>query len=341
MADVKDGDIVFEYPDDDEIPGSKLPDEKEVKVSAEKNEVKVETKADDIDLEITEDDIPAADRGKEPLPKEKVEELENDTLEDYSERVKQRMAQLKKVWHDERRAKEAADREREEAIKYAQHISEENRKLKSSLSSGEEEYIKAVSSSLEQQLAIAKRDYREAYDAGDTEKIIDAQQKMNETQYRLSQAQAYQPRYKTSLQNDEKDVYIQQNQQASFKPDAKATAWQEKNTWFGKDEEMTSLAFGLHEKLVKSGINPTSDEYYRRIDDTMQKRFPEYFGDATLDEDQPAQRTKPSNVVAPATRSTAPKKVRLTKTQVALAKKFGLTPEQYARETLKLENANG
>jgi hypothetical protein len=341
MADVKDGDIVFEYPDDDEIPGSKLPDEKEIKVSAEKNEVKVETKADDIDLEITDDDIPAADRGKEPLPKEKVEELENDTLEDYSERVKQRMAQLKKVWHDERRAKEAADREREEAIKYAQHITEENRKLKSSLSSGEEEYIKAVSSSLEQQLAIAKRDYREAYDAGDTEKIIDAQQKMNEAQYRLSQTQAYQPKYKTPLQNDEKDVYIQQNQQPSFKPDSKALAWQEKNTWFGKDEEMTSLAFGLHEKLVKSGLNPTSDEYYRRIDDTMQKRFPEYFGDATLDEDQPAERTKPSNVVAPATRSTAPKKVRLTKTQVALAKKFGLTPEQYARETLKLENANG
>ena len=110
MADVKDGDIVFEYPDDDEIPGSKLPDEKEVFIQKEKNEVKVETKADDIDLEITDDDVPAADRGKEPLPKEKVEELENDNLEDYSERVKQRMAQLKKVWHDERRAKEAADR---------------------------------------------------------------------------------------------------------------------------------------------------------------------------------------------------------------------------------------
>jgi hypothetical protein len=339
-TETKDG-IVFEYPDDDEITGNNLPNEKEVFIQNEKNEVKVETKADDIDLEITEDDIPAADRGKEPLPKEKVEELENDTLEEYSERVKQRMAQLKKVWHDERRAKEAADREREEAIKYAQHIAEENRKLKTSLSSGEEEYIKAVSSSLEQQLAIAKRDYREAYDAGDTDKIIDAQQKMNDAQYRLSQAQAYQPRYKTSLQNDEKDVYIEQNQQPAFKPDSKALAWQEKNTWFGQDEEMTSLAFGLHEKLVKSGINPTSDEYYRRIDTTMQKRFPEYFGDATLDEEKPAERTKPSTVVAPATRSTAPKKVRLTKTQVALAKKFGLTPEQYARETLKLENANG
>ena len=341
MADVKDDDIVFEYPDDDEIPGSKIPEEKEVIIQKEKNEVKVETKADDIDLEITEDDIPVADRGKEPLPKEKVEELENDNLEDYSERVKQRMAQLKKVWHDERRAKESADRERQEAIKFAQQISEENKRLKTTLTSGEETYIQTLKNALEQQLDSAKRDYREAYNAGETDQIIEAQQKMNDAQMRLSQAQQYEPRFKNTLQEPENPVYIQQNQNQSFKPDNKAVAWQEKNDWFGKDEEMTSLALGLHEKLVRSGISPTSDEYYRRIDSTMQKRFPENFGDATLDEDQPAQRTKPSTVVAPATRSTAPKKVRLTKTQVALAKKFGITPEQYARETLKLENANG
>jgi len=342
MADVKDGDIVFEYPDDDEIPGNKLPDEKEVSVEKHKNEVKIETKADDIDLEIDEvDDIPAADRGKEPLPKEKVEELENDTLEDYSERVKQRMAQLKKVWHDERRAKESADRERHEAIKFAQQIADENKKLKSSLSNGEETYIQTLKNALESELALAKESYRKAYDTGETDSIIDAQQKMNDAQFRLSQAKQYEPRFKNALQEPENPVYIQQNQNQSFKPDNKALAWQEKKDWFGQDEEMTSLALGLHEKLVRSGISPTSDEYYRRIDSTMQKRFPENFGDATLDEDQPAQRTKPSTVVAPATRSTAPKKVRLTKTQVALAKKFGLTPEQYARETLKLENANG
>jgi len=334
MADVKDDDIVFEYPDDDEIPGSKISEEKE------KNEVKVETKADDIDLEI-EDDTPPEDKGKEPLPKEKVEELENDTLEDYSERVKQRMAQLKKVWHDERRAKESADRERQEAIRYAQQITEENKKLKTTLSSGESTYIETLKNGLESELALAKESYRKAYDTGETDSIIEAQQKMNDAQFRLSQAKQYEPRFKNALQEPENPVYIQQNEQPSFKPDSKAMAWQEKNDWFGKDEEMTSLALGLHEKLVRSGISPTSDEYYRRIDSTMQKRFPENFGDATLDEDQPAQRTKPSTVVAPATRSTAPKKVRLTKTQVALAKKFGLTPEQYARETLKLENANG
>ena len=347
MADVKDGDIVFEYPDDDEIPGSKVSDEKEVDLEPKPIEPNETTKAavkearqDDFDLEI-EDDIPAADRGKEPLPKEKVEELENDTLEDYSERVKQRMAQLKKVWHDERRAKESADRERQEAIKFAQQLADENRKLKTTLSSGEATYIQTLKESLENELSIAKRDYGEAYDSGDRDKIIEAQSKMNDTQLRLAQANNYVTQFKTPLQQPEKDVYIQQNQQSIPKPDSKALSWQDKNEWFGQDEEMTSLALGLHEKLVRSGISPTSDEYYRRIDSTMQKRFPEYFGDATLDEEKPAERTKPSTVVAPATRSTAPKKVRLTKTQVALAKKFGLTPEQYARETLKLENANG
>ena len=342
MAEVKDGDIVFEYPDDDEIPAAQPAEEKEVEAKAEPKEVKVEAKPaqEELDLEI-EDDTPPQDKGREPLPKEVVEELEKDTLDDYSERVKQRMAQLKKVWHDERRAKEAADREREEAIKFAQQIAEENKKLKSNLSSGEETYIQTLKSALEHELNLAKRDYREAYDSGNTEQIIEAQSKMNEAQYKLSQAQQYEPKFKNALQEGENEVYIPQNQPSIPKPDTKALAWQENNKWFGSDEEMTSLALGLHEKLVRSGIDPTSDEYYRRIDSTMQKRFPEYFGDATLDEEKPAERTKPSTVVAPATRSTAPKKVRLTKTQVALAKKFGLTPEQYARETLKLENANG
>ena len=345
MAENKETEIIFEYPDDNEISGNKLPDEKEVnleskQVEPKENETKVDAKVDDFDLEI-EDDTPPQDRNREPLPKEVVEELENDNLDEYSERVKQRLSQMKKVWHDERRAKEQADREREEAVKFAQQIAHENKKLKSSLSSGEEEYVKAVYSSIEQQFSTAQRDYREAYESGDTDKILNAQTRMNDAQLRLSQVQNYKPQFTNTLQEPENNVYIPQSQPQVPKPDNRALKWQEKNDWFGSDEEMTSLALGLHEKLVRSGINPTSDEYYRRIDGTMQKRFPEYFGDATLDEETPAQRTKPSNVVAPATRSTAPKKVRLTKTQVALAKKFGLTPEQYARETLKLERTNG
>jgi hypothetical protein len=320
---------------DDEF---EFPDEKEVNVvGKEGQEVKVEIDQDEVDIEVY-DDTPEQDRGREPLPKEIVEELEKDDLTDYSERVKERMAQLRKVYHDERREKEAAAREREEAIRYAQAIQEENKKLKSTLSSGEVEYINAYQRAAEYEMAIAKREYREAYDAGDTDKQIEAQQKLTEAQFKAAQVQNYQRKYENTLQDGEKDVYIQPTQSQSPKPDAKASAWQEKNTWFGQDEEMTSLALGLHEKLVRSGVSPTSEEYYRRIDNTMQKRFPEYFEDATLDEGKPAQRTKPSTVVASATRSTAPKKVHVSKSAQTLARKLGITPEQYAKELIKLEN---
>ena len=288
------------------------------------------------------DDTPPEDQNKDPLPEEMVEQLETDTLEDYSERVKQRMAQLKKVWHDERRAKEQAAREKEEAVNYAQKVLGENQQLRTTLSSGEEDYLKTLQEKYTPDLLVAKRDYREAYDSGDTEKIIEAQAAMNEAQYKVSSAQNIKPQYKYDRQEDENSVQrnLESLQPKAPAPDSRATAWQEKNQWFGKDEEMTSLALGVHEKLVRSGIDPTSDVYYHRIDETMQKRFPENFGETSLEEVKPSQR-KPSNVVAPATRSTAPKKVRLSKTQVAFAKKLKLTPEQYAKEMIKLENANG
>ncbi len=337
--------IVNEIPDELEMEGEEV----EVDLGASKKESDGQKSTADIErvkqpeleLEI-EDDTPAEDRGKEPLPAEIVNEVENDTLEDYSERVKQRMAQLKKVWHDERRAKEEAAREKEEAIAYAQKVYQQNQKLQTTLSTGEEDYIKTLVKSAESELNLAKRDYREAYDAGDTEKIIEAQGAMNSAQMRLSQASALKPQYTPSQVNESS---VQSNQQPVrprvAPPDAKAQAWQDTNTWFGKDEEMTSLALGLHEKLVRNGVDPSSDEYYRSIDSTMQKRFPENYGDTdTLEEAKPAQR-KPSTVVAPATRSTGPKKVRLTKTQLALAKKFKLTPEQYARELIKTESTNG
>ena len=287
-----------------------------------------------------EDDTPPEDRGKEPLPDDIVEQLENDTLEDYSDRVKQRMAQLKKVWHDERRAKEQAAREKEEAVSYAKKVYDQNQLLSKKLSNGEEQYMSTVKENYETALTIAKRDYREAYDEGDTDKIIEAQARMNDAQYKLSNVQNYRPKNKAS-QDEENGVELAQlNTPQVPKPDAKARSWQAKNEWFGQDPEMTSLALGVHERLVRSGMSPTSEEYYRRIDETMQKRFPENFEGSSLEPEKPSQR-KPSNVVAPASRSTAPRKVRLSKTQVAFAKKLKLTPEQYAREMIKLENANG
>ena len=337
--------IINEMPDELDVKGEELEvdlntgTDKPEKSTADVERVEQEPKQEELFVE-EEDDTPAADKGKEPLPKEMVEDLEKDDLEGYSERVKQRMAQLKKVWHDERRAKEQAAREKDEAIAYAQKVAEHNRNLHTTLSTGEEDYIKTVLSSAETDVKVAKRDYGEAYDSGDTDAIVEAQAKMNDAQLKLAQAKVLKPQYKAS-QISKNGVELNQNSISNIpKPDPKAQAWQDANTWFGNDEEMTSLALGLHEKLVRNGVNPSTDEYYRRIDETMQKRFPENFGDNSLEPDRPAQR-KPSNVVAPATRSTAPKKVRLSKTQVAFAKKLKLTPEQYAREMIKLENANG
>lgn len=313
----------------------KFPDDKD------QEDVKVElAEGGDIDIEV-EDDTPIEDRNRAPLPQEMVQELEKDDLTEYSDKVKQRMSQLKKVWHDERREKEAAAREREEAVRYASSIIEENKRLKSTLTNGEEIYVRTLHNAASIELDQAKRNYREAYETGDTDKIIESQQAMNAAQMRLTEISNYRPQFKTPLQQQEIDVNIQPERPQAPKPDSKAVAWQKKNTWFGSDEEMTSLALGLHEKLVRNGIDPTSDDYYRRIDSTMRKRFPEQYEDATLDEDTPAQRTRPSTVVAPATRSTAPKKVRLNSTQLALSRKLGLTPEQYAREIIKLEKQNG
>ena len=193
--------IINEVPDDEEMTGGEVEVNLENKESKEieKSTADVErvepqkTKQEEMFEIEEEDDTPPADRGKDPLPEDMVETLENDTLEGYSERVKQRMSQLKKVWHDERRAKEEATREKEEAVKYAQTINEQNKKLKTTLSSGEEDYIKTLISSSEKELSLAKRDYREAYDLGDTDKIIEAQALMNSAQMKLLRAQEVKP----------------------------------------------------------------------------------------------------------------------------------------------------
>ena len=307
----------------------------------DETEVKVTTKIREEDIEI-EDDTPEQDQGRDPLPNEIVEELEKDELNEYSDRVRTRMSQMKKVWHDERRAKESAAREREEAIRIAQSVYEENRRLKASLEQGEGQLIGTYKEAASRELEIAKREYKDAYDSGDTEKIIEAQERLTRAQMFLQEVNNYRPQYtskETPLQESNNTVNTQAQRPQVPQPDYKAVTWQERNSWFGTDEEMTSLALGLHEKLVKGGVDPRSDDYYRRIDNTMRKRFPEYkWGDSQDGSANP--RAKQAQVVAPATRSTAPRKVVLTKTQVNLAKKLGITPEQYARELIK-ENRNG
>jgi len=314
------------------------------------DEVEAESKAEPVveesfDIQI-EDDTPAEDRGRKPLPKEVVNELDSDDLEEYSEKVKKRLGQMKKVWHDERRAKESALREREEALKFAQVREQEIKQLKQRLGNGEKAYIQEVTKAASNELIVAKERLKQAYESGDAEKITDAQEVLTEAKFRVKQYENFRP----SLQ--EEDLGVQQSQQYQVPPapqpaaDPKAEAWKDKNPWFGTDEEMTALALGLHEKLVRSGVDPRSDDYYDRVNATMKKRFPDYF---EVEEEKPTQtkqgekpaRTKPANVVAPVTRGTAPRQVRLTPTQIALAKKLGISNQEYAKAMIEMENGNG
>ena len=303
----------------------------------QEQEVDLENKENDVELEI-EDDTPEQDRGRQPLPQEMVKELEEDELEDYSEKVKTRLKQMKKVWHDERREKERALREQQEAVALAQKLVEENKKLKGRLTDGEKSLITTATSAAELEMEMAKRAYKEAYDSGDTDKIVEAQEKLNNAGYRLQRLKGYRP----PLQEENNDVQNQQVQAPAPRLDPKTEDWRKQNTWFGQDEEMTATALGLHQKLEKQyGAQYIgTDEYWSTVDKTMRKRFPDYFGDDDEAVEAKPQRTeKPATVVAPASRSTAPKKVVLKQSQIALAKKLGLTPEQYAKEYAKTMGA--
>jgi hypothetical protein len=310
--------VEYEFPDEKE--------EREAKEAAAKEPVK-ETKAEESDIEVV-DDTPEEDRGRKPLAAA-PEDPSEDELAQYSENVRKRIEKFTKGYHDERRAKEAAMREKEEAIKLAQSIIEENKKLKGSLGKNQEALLNQAKFAVELEVDKAKKAYKEAYDAGDGEAIVAAQEALTAAKIKADRIASFKP---TPLQDEEKGVETQQIVQAP-QADTKALAWQQENRWFGQDEEMTSFALGLHQKLVKTGIDPRSDEYYERIDSRMRQVFPDAFDppeDVTEKVEKPARATK--SVVAPATRSTASKKIVLTQTQVNIAKRLGVPLELYAKK---------
>lgn len=308
----------------------KFPDEVEDNETEIESKGKPEDQDEGFEVEV-EDDTPPQDRGRTKSEPEFVEKLDKDELDEYSEAAKQKIAGFRKVFHDERREKERALREQQEAIAVAQKLLEENRALKSKVNTSEQFAIDSYKTTAEREMEIAKREYREAYDAGDSEKLVEAQEKM--TAAKIKSDRAFNLSEQRALQKEEVDVQIPQQRQQPVR-DPKAETWREQNSWFGQDDEMTSLALGLHEKLVKENgmAYATTDEYYKRIDETMRKRFPENFESV---EERSVTRTKPSTVVAPASRSTSSKKIRLTTSQQNIAKKLGLTNEQYARELIK------
>ena len=304
----------------------KFPDEMEKNAKAEEKidfEIEGETAIEVVD------DTPVEDRGRK-LMAEPPKEITDDELSKYDESVQKRIKHFSKGYHEERRAKEMAQREKEEAIRVAQTIFEENQKLKSSVNQNQAALLEQAKKVVISETEEAKRKYKEAYESGDSDKLLEAQEALTATKIKSDRVNNFKP---TPLQLDKTPVQttLQQTQPAPV--DDKLLAWQDENQWFGKNRRMTSYALGLHEDLLEEGIPAGSDEYYRRINADVKDRFSEQFG-AGESVDAKPQRTK-SNIVAPATRSTAPRKIVLTQTQVNLAKRLGVSLESYAREVAK------
>jgi hypothetical protein len=211
--------------------------------------------------------------------------------------------------------------------------------MKELLTNGEKEYVSTIQSNADMELKMAQRAYKEAYDSGDTDKIVDAQQAMQVANLKIMQAKNFRL---PALQEEENLVQTRQEQfQPAPRPDTRAEDWQSTNQWFGKDRGMTAYALGVHEDLKESGVPVGSNEYYRELDKNIRRRFPEVFEETPVQTSQNNARPKPSTVVAPATRSTSSNKVKLKQSQIDLVKKLGITPEQYVREFLKSEANNG
>ena len=300
---------------------------------------------DDVEIDIV-DDTPEEDRNRAPLKTEeaKAEDKHEEEMDSVaSENVQKRFNQLTHRYHDERRAKEALERQNQEAIQLAQAVLAENERLQRMYQEGSQDYLKQVQYKIEYAQKLADDKFRKAYEAGDTEGLLEAQKLRDDIalertrleNFNIPKAQNVKP----TLQNEQQPVYNQptaepQRPQAPQR-DERAEEWAAKNPWFGADEEMTSLAYGLHSKLVKSGVDPTSDEYYATIDKRVREVFPDYFG-------KTVEKAKASSPVAPAGRTKPGKKLTLTATQVALAKKLGVSLESYAKHVAKLqEQANG
>ena len=309
--------------------------------SVEKIEQEIDMSNDPVEIEII-DDTPEADR--KPKRDENVESNipDDDEVAKYGTDVQERIKQLKYEYHEERRQKEEATRLREEAISATSKLMSENQKLRKTLDEGEGVLVEQAKGRVEAQLSRAKQEYKEAYELGDSDKLLEAQEKLSNIQNEKYRVENYKPPVRAVEQ--ESPVAPEATVKAKVaEPSGKDKNWLEENSdWFQKEgfEDMTGFAMGVHQKLVVAGINPKldTDEYYKRINDSMEKYFPDHFKDKhgveTIEVDAPQRPA--GNVVAPVNRSAKkPRKVQLTSTQIGLAKRLGVTPEQYAAQLLK------
>jgi len=343
--------VEFEFPDPDKesaasVEVNPIEDKDDLQVDKAVNDTPVDKKAPDsvktikkgeLEIDIV-DDRPPEDRG---IPRaKKPEPVSDDELAAYDDKVKKRLADLQRGYDDERRAKETARRQREELERFSKQLMEENQQLKQNSDQSHNILIEQAKQQVQLELNAAKKQYKEAYDAGDSDALLAAQEALTTAKIRADKVAALKPK---SLQAVEKPVQQPQMEPASppQQParDQKAEAWKAENEWFGTNVEMTAAALGYHHRLVNDGVDARSDEYYDKVNAYMRNKFPEGFSNA----DQPAEESpqpakKPaSNVVAPATRSTSPKKITLTHTQVAIAKRLGVPLTEYAQQVAKLQ----
>lgn len=274
------------------------------------------------------DDTPEADRNRKPMTSPPVEPTDEE-LEGYTKKQQsQKVREFAKGYHEERRQKEAALREREEALNLAKAVYEENERLKSTVNVSQTAFIDQAKRNVNSEMADAERLYKKAYEDGDAEALLKAQKELTNAALRAEKVNNFRP---TPLQPAPKVV-----QPSHPQADPKAQSWQRNNDWFGQDEEMTSLALAVHTKLVNSGVDPQSDEYYQRLDSRIRQVFPDKFeSEETAD-----TRQRPRSNVASASRSVAPKKITLSASEVNIAKRLGIPLERYAREVAQLRRNN-
>jgi hypothetical protein len=332
--------VEFEFPSDDDAETVDIDIESSsaepmVKPNKAKKEVEVEVEdeADDVAVEVV-DDTPPADRNRKPS--DPPEDVTDEELEEYSDKVRKRIKHFSKGYHDERRAKESALREKQELERLAQQLFDENQKLKTSSTKSQAALIEQAKRSAAADMESAKVAYKAAYDSGDADSVLAAQDKLTTARLKLEKVNNLKV---PTLQERETPVQVNTEPAPAPKVDQRAMDWKNNNPWFQTDDEMTSFALGLHNKLVKEGVSPQSDDYYERIDTRMRQVFPDQFEDTKQRAPEPKRK---ASVVASATRSTAPNRVTLTKTQVQIAKRLGLTPEQYAKQVaIDMRKQNG
>ena len=297
------------------------------------NEVE-ETTAIEVEIEETpvEEKQEVETKVEEPEAEAETETENSDAeIDKYSAGVQKRIDQLTKQYRDEERARQEAQSIQEEAVKYAEKVKEENEKLRKSLEDNESLIINQAKTRVDAQLAQAQAQYKAAYEAGDPDELLKAQSELTRLQnedYRISNYKA------PKKEEPAPEVPKPEAQPEAAKPPQRALDWADKNTWFMQDKRMTGFAYGVHEELLTKGVEPNSEQYYNEIDAAMKEAFPNKF-EVAAEESAPPQ-PQAGNVVAPPSRtSKKPRKVKLTPTAAALAKRLGLTAEQYAAQLMK------